>query len=366
MKKILLFIVIGIIIVMLALLFIAKKRSSNVIDNNEQILISNAWVEVLSGNLFQINDPENKILLKSGDEVVEGDVLKTDEDGLVNIIFSDGSMARMDSLTQIIINKGSCSSKDGVVFKAKVVAGNLWSKIIKLTTPESVWEVNTANAVAAVRGTAFGVSFTGTSTIVLCLENEVLVQVINPFSNEIIENQSIILLPYQRVIIPMEMIDLFLSGEKNIKDLVEEVNDSFFQEKWVIKVDQSEYLEELEPVDDNVDLDVTAGRAGNLINNDSGSSNNEPADKKIDDLSQIEDEDSYQKELYSGDNFGDSNDNGDYLVDYSNNEYPDQTNETYDTTYTETDDSNENQTTSGAYDNFQYQSFTYPNYNLLQ
>ncbi|MBI5152990.1 MAG: FecR domain-containing protein [Parcubacteria group bacterium] len=118
------------------------------------------WIEVVILPVFVSNiDGSFKRELKTGDEVGVGAIIEVKKGGEANIYFPDGSIARIDQGTKITIDAASFDpTSKTLVVKVQLLIGRVWSKIFSLTTPESTWEVKTANAVATVRGTAFSMS----------------------------------------------------------------------------------------------------------------------------------------------------------------------------------------------------------------
>jgi len=118
------------------------------------------WVEVLKPGVFSAARE-----LKTGDELRTPATIKTNSTGLANIYFPDGSVARLDSNTELVLEEGSYDGADKT----------LRVKMLELATPRSSWEVKTANAVATVRGTAFGVEYISGKTTVVGSEHSVAV-----------------------------------------------------------------------------------------------------------------------------------------------------------------------------------------------
>jgi hypothetical protein len=140
------------------------------------------WIEVVSG---VVNKKEGGVLaeLKSGDQLKNGDIIKTDSSGLANIYMPDGSVARLDYNSEIVITQAHYFDESkSLQVKIKLVVGRIWSKIVELSTNESYWEVETANAVAAVRGTAFGMEYENDETLVIGWENTVEVEAVDLYS----------------------------------------------------------------------------------------------------------------------------------------------------------------------------------------
>jgi len=71
-------------------------------------------------------------------------------------------------------------------------AGRVWSKIIELATPESSWEVETANAVATVRGTAFDMEVVDGKSKIFTASHMVAVAVRDPGTRKMISKDDVL------------------------------------------------------------------------------------------------------------------------------------------------------------------------------
>ncbi|MBP6855954.1 MAG: FecR domain-containing protein [Candidatus Pacebacteria bacterium] len=138
------------------------------------IPITMPWVEVESPGVRALGQEER--VLETGDVLSVGDEITTDATGVATIYFPDGSRAHINANTTLALTQASYNSADGtLVARLFLKAGTVWSKIIGLATPSSVWEVTTDTTVAAVRGTAFGVERTKTQSRIIGFENTVSV-----------------------------------------------------------------------------------------------------------------------------------------------------------------------------------------------
>lgn len=192
------------------------------------------WIQVVKDGVFLISSGTEKNTLKTGDEMNEGAIIETDKNGLANIYFPDGSVARLDSQTKITLSAGLYDvNTKTLTVKIKLAAGNLWSKIMKLATPESVWEVHTANAVAAVRGSAFGMSFSRGKTRVIGSEHVISVNPINPKTGEMIKGQQAAVGENNYLEISDALALDFASGERDIKRFVKPISGLMLSEDWI-------------------------------------------------------------------------------------------------------------------------------------
>lgn len=161
--------------------------------------LSKPWIEVVQPAVFELAENQKDSLreLLTGDELSEGAVISVEKSGLANLHFPDGSVARLDSGTKLVIEKGTYDPKsDTLSVTLNLVWGRVWSKIVGLATAEAHWEVKTSTAVATVRGTAFGVEYVeeGKSNIV-GYENKVEVAIVDPETKKIMAGVKMLVEP---------------------------------------------------------------------------------------------------------------------------------------------------------------------------
>jgi hypothetical protein len=151
-----------------------------------------AWVEVSADHVSRISlGSSSSTEIFSGDRVVAGDTIVTDDTGTAVIHFPDGSLARIDTKSRVAIDESRFAPESGDLrVRLSLFAGNVWSKIIQLATPDSQWQVQTSNTVATVRGTAFGVSYANGTSRIIGSEHVVSITVIDPVSHKAVEDQS--------------------------------------------------------------------------------------------------------------------------------------------------------------------------------
>src|SRR3989344_3768532 len=181
MKKGIIGLVAGLVVIG-ARVFILKSQSNMPADGGGAaatagITDTNPWIEVLAPAVTKTSSTGTETEVKTGDMLGSGDKVRTDTHGLATIHFGDGSVARLDSATEITITESSYDpASQTLVVRMALGIGHLWSKVIGLATPESSWEVQTTSAVVTVRGTAFGVSRTKNSTDIIGSEHNVAVK----------------------------------------------------------------------------------------------------------------------------------------------------------------------------------------------
>ena len=150
---------------------------------------SKPWIEVVTPGVFELAEDQKteKKELFTGDELQNGAVIGLREKALANIYFPDGSVARLDSGTRLVVEAGDFEEKTNKLnIRMNLLWGRVWSKVITVLTPDSSWEVQTTNAVAVVRGTAFGVEYVeeGKSNVI-GYENKVEVKLIDPATKKV-------------------------------------------------------------------------------------------------------------------------------------------------------------------------------------
>ncbi len=157
------------------------QRSSDVTIMPQQVptdeLATTVWVEVLGGKVFYASAATaTEVPVASGDVVQAGGTVRTDGQGKAVIHFPDSSFASLDVNTKLTLSETSYDpTTQSLVAKFFLTSGRVWSKIFDLATPTSAWEVKTANAVATVRGTAFGMEYRDKKSRVLGSQHTVRV-----------------------------------------------------------------------------------------------------------------------------------------------------------------------------------------------
>lgn len=145
--------------------------------------ISEAWIEVAKPKVFDVslNDSASSTPFKTGDTLRAGARIKTDAAGSATIHFPDGSLARLEPGTTITLDASYFDAQtEKLTVGFSLAVGRVWSKVVALVTPDSLWEVKTANTVATVRGTAFGVGFFNGQSRVVVTERAVITKVLDP------------------------------------------------------------------------------------------------------------------------------------------------------------------------------------------
>lgn len=173
MKKFFLFLFILLIGVGVFAAFGVVALTQNPIDDWQgtvELQVLNAEVSVKQGNLDYQEVADNMIL-------EEGDMIKTDLNGEAEILIGEGSVIRLSPNTEITINASTLNSLWEQDVNVSVNKGKIWFRILKIFDKNSVWEVETPNVVATVRGTAFGIEVLDNDEMeVFVAESEVVIE----------------------------------------------------------------------------------------------------------------------------------------------------------------------------------------------
>ncbi|MEK7192837.1 MAG: FecR family protein, partial [Patescibacteria group bacterium] len=151
-------------------------------------------VEVITSGVSVVGSDGISRNVLSGDEISVPATLTTDSTGKASIYLPDGSVARLDSSSSLIVDEASYDSKSGTLRVSLVLTlGRVWSKIIDLATPESRWKVETSYAIATVRGTAFGMGTDAKSSWVVGSSHVVGVAPKDPKTKKVLSEKEIAL-----------------------------------------------------------------------------------------------------------------------------------------------------------------------------
>ncbi len=183
MKYFLIFLVVAMLLGGGALLI--KQRAVTSSENKP-------WIEIITSAVFEL-DKNGQALreFKTGDEVGVGYIIEGKNGALANIYFPDGTVVRIPGVAKFVVEEFSFNAKtEKITTRINLVAGRLWNKILELATPDSLWEVRTANAVATVRGTAFGVEFLNGKSKFIGSEHKVEVAPIDAKTKRVIKEAT--------------------------------------------------------------------------------------------------------------------------------------------------------------------------------
>jgi hypothetical protein len=121
---------------------------------------------------------------KAKDDLDWNDVLKTTASGRVRAGLTDGSILSLGPNSELKVVQHDAASQQTSL---EIGAGQLRSKVVKITQPGGKFQVKTPNAVIGVVGTDFYVEYSGGNTRVICYTGEVWV---NPQSGAQAGGQS--------------------------------------------------------------------------------------------------------------------------------------------------------------------------------
>lgn len=111
-------------------------------------------LEIISGSDVQIKNIGGIFAAsKTGQEIKEGDTVKTGPDSQAQILHTTGSATRIDANSEVVVENLSTETKTTVSIFIK--AGQVWNRVAKLFGGES-YETKTSTTVATVRGTSYG------------------------------------------------------------------------------------------------------------------------------------------------------------------------------------------------------------------
>ncbi len=232
------FLKIFILIILIVLIIIAGFYIVQEFKNKELkeqgILISKPWIEVVSTYVFK-KDPQTKEIiseLKSGDELNSGDFIETNENGLANIYFTDGSVIRLDKNTSLIIEESSFNPQTrSLRVKIGLKLGRVWSRVIQLITADSFWEVKTSNVVATVRGTAFVVEHQKEKSSLWVMAGKIETKALNPETKKEIEETKTIVKEDEILEIKKEDIEKLKEEPRRL--IVKEIPKEILENDWV-------------------------------------------------------------------------------------------------------------------------------------
>lgn len=195
-----------------------------------------AWIEVVATPVTEYAADGATVLreLASGDALTHGSVIASESGAKARIHFPDGSVARLDEESRISLDEEMLDPKDNTLrVRLHLFTGRIWSKVVSLATPASLWEVKTSNTVVAVRGTAFGVEFKDGRSRVISAEHAVTVAVVDPATGSTITGTEVIVDEKHMITIDnKEIADIKKHPEKT-KERIEMTPKDVRREKWI-------------------------------------------------------------------------------------------------------------------------------------
>ena len=150
--------------------------------------VQKTFISSVSGNVT-VND----VSVSQGVMLQEGDSIKTGKNGEAVIIFFDKSVSRIAQNSEVILMdlEGDSVIKSDV--SISLIAGTVWSKVMKVVSPESQFSVQAGQVIAAVRGSALNVSLNeSTNTAkVEAIEHSIRLSLVDTSGNVFLSEQTI-------------------------------------------------------------------------------------------------------------------------------------------------------------------------------
>ncbi|MCC6809047.1 MAG: FecR domain-containing protein [Deltaproteobacteria bacterium] len=116
-----------------------------------------ATVVYVEGNVA-IERAGKKQALLLGATLAEEDFVVTEEDSQIRVRLPDRSLLRVGPRSRVQLSKMSFPDAQTKTVSVKLIVGRLWASVSKLLGPSSKFEIESANAVAGVRGTELEVA----------------------------------------------------------------------------------------------------------------------------------------------------------------------------------------------------------------
>ena len=236
MKKIIIVVIISLILLIIGFVFISKLSQKEKLTDLSAADSLKVWVEILTPQAFELDAKNGRTVreLQTGDELSTGAMIETSKEGFINLYFSDSSVLRVSGNTKFILENSYFDSSSGKLnVKVNLLLGRVWSKILSLATPDSSWEVETSNAVATVRGTAFGMEYASGKSSVIGSENKIEVAVLDPSTKKAIKDAIVVIEPDKQVDINNEDVEKIKAGEKLLE--IRAVSAETKKEEWIVK-----------------------------------------------------------------------------------------------------------------------------------
>ncbi|MDQ7009622.1 MAG: FecR domain-containing protein, partial [Candidatus Gracilibacteria bacterium] len=144
--------------------FISNKSTNSFPYNPEEKLLV-AKINYISGTVT-INGNSTNIL---NHILTQGDIIETSNSSTATIFFSDGSQSVLSENSKLVLEEMKFKQEDNLLTRIKLSleSGILWTKATNLNSDseKSDFEVSTQDTTAAVRGTIFGVSYIGSTSL---------------------------------------------------------------------------------------------------------------------------------------------------------------------------------------------------------
>jgi len=157
-----------------------KGQKGGLLGAAEALAQDGVILEVVKGQVKISFEGEEKTLTSPvAQEVEPGVIVITLAGSQANLVFPNGSLARLDEETSVNLTEFFSEAQSSGV-KLELNSGNLWSRVQRLLDKETNYEVQTANAVAVVKGTIFNMVYKEGKTKLEVLSNKVAIKAIDP------------------------------------------------------------------------------------------------------------------------------------------------------------------------------------------
>ena len=230
MKKALILIIL--FIVLIGGFFALKNKSA---EKASADTLTEPWIVVESDTVTEI-DANGTVLrtLVTGDEVVSGATVQTDTEGSAVLYFPDGSQARIDPNTTLTVTEATYESDtDSLVVRLSVSTGRVWSNVISFINSDSSWEVETAHAVATVRGTSFGTDADSEHTTFIGSESTVAIFALDPTTGKPVLETETTITTDDVIELRREDVEILISEKREIvKKKIEDLTQTRINE-WI-------------------------------------------------------------------------------------------------------------------------------------
>jgi hypothetical protein len=109
-------------------------------------------------------------LIKRGDALHEGDTVRTGPGATLRVLMTDNSILDLGESSRVSLPTYKVAARERKA-SVKLWVGKLWARVASSLAGDKSFEVTTANAVAGVRGTSFGVETDGGSNTNIVVED---------------------------------------------------------------------------------------------------------------------------------------------------------------------------------------------------
>lgn len=109
-------------------------------------------IEIFTGAIFVTPQDSTETVATNNQAIAVGSTIRTNETGRGQVVFSTGTVVRVDHVSSFTITEADVTPQQTVI---GINNGRVWSRVTKLLGKES-FETQTPTVVATVRGTSYG------------------------------------------------------------------------------------------------------------------------------------------------------------------------------------------------------------------